>query len=158
MTRIPGTAVFPNPSIETTPLAMRANVEHNNVLHEHVIIFSWQSVNVPHVPESERISLDDLGYADDGITHVTAWIGFQDDPDIPRALRLACDSGLDCDLTGEGPTYFLSRITLRATDAPGMSGWRKRLFVAIAHNAASPVEYFCLPDDRTVTMGSTIPL
>jgi KUP system potassium uptake protein len=156
--RVPGTAVFPNPSIETTPLAMRANVEHNGVLHEHVVVFSWQSVKVPHVADAERISLDDLGYADDGIAHVTARIGFQDDPDIPRALRLACDSGLDCDLTGEGPSYFLSRITLRATDAPGMSGWRKRLFVAIAHNAASPVEYFCLPDERTVTMGSTIRL
>jgi KUP system potassium uptake protein len=65
--RVPGTAVFPNSTIETTPLALRANVEHNYVLHESVVIISAESVGVPHVAASERVSIDDLGYADDGI-------------------------------------------------------------------------------------------
>jgi KUP system potassium uptake protein len=156
--RVHGTAVFPNASIETTPLAMRANVEHNHVLHQSVVIISVRSVGVPHVPPSERVTIDDLGYRDDGIAHVSARFGFQDEPNIPEALRLARDKGLERDVDLVNPSYFLSRITIRPTDAPGMSRWRKKLFVGLARNAASPAEYFSLPIDRTVTMGSTIPL
>jgi KUP system potassium uptake protein len=156
--RVPGTAVFPNPSIETAPLALRANVEHNHVLHERVVIIWAQSVTVPHVPRRERVTVDDLGFSDDNITHVTARFGFQDRLDIPDALRLAQAKGLECDLDLERPSYFVSRVTLTAGDRPGMSGWRKKLFIALARNAASPVGYFGLPVERTVTMGSTIEL
>jgi KUP system potassium uptake protein len=156
--RVPGTAVFPNPSIETTPLAMRANVEHNHVLHESVVIVSAESVGVPHIPASERVSVDDLGYADDGIAHVTARFGFQDEPNLPETLRLAQAKGLECELDLANASYFLSRITIRATDAPGMRRWQKNLFTFLARNAASPADYFCLPADRTVTMGSAIEL
>jgi KUP system potassium uptake protein len=156
--RVPGVAVFPNPSIETTPLAMRANVEHNHVLHETVVIISAQSLGVPHLPRAERIRVDDLGYRDDGITHVTARFGFQDEPDLPDALRLALRHGLEGELDLARVSYFVSRIDITVTDAPGMSRWRKRLFVAMARNAASPLDYFRLPLDRTITMGSTIEL
>ena len=65
---MPGTAVFPHPTKETTPLALRANVEHNHVLHEHVVIVSGEPENVPHVAEADRRDrVDELGYADDGI-------------------------------------------------------------------------------------------
>jgi KUP system potassium uptake protein len=158
LVRVPGTAVFPSPSLNTTPLAMRATVEHINVLHSRAVIISAQSVNIPHVPRRERVTIDDLGYVDDNITHVTARFGFQDEPNIPDALRLAQAKGLECDLDLHGSTYFLSRINIKVTDAPGMSRWRKQLFVAVARNAASPVEYFGLPDERTITMGSQIPL
>jgi KUP system potassium uptake protein len=156
--RVPGTAVFPSPSKDTTPLALRANVEHNHVLHDRVVIISGQSVNVPHVPRRERVTIDDLGYTDDNITHVTARFGFQDEPNLPDALRLASAKGLECDIDPERASYFVSRITIRVTDAPGMSRWRKKLFVAVARNAASPVSYFALPDERTITMSSQIPL
>jgi KUP system potassium uptake protein len=155
--RVPGTAVFLNPTIETTPLAMRANVEHNHVLHEHVVILSVFTRPVPHVPVTERIAIDDLGYADDGIFHVSAYFGFQDDVDVPRALEVACGKGLDIrppDLARA--TYFISRVTIRRTDAPGMHPWRKKLFIAISRNAANPVEYFCLPIERTIVMGSHV--
>jgi KUP system potassium uptake protein len=152
--RVPGTAVFPNPTIQTTPLAMRANVEHNHVLHESVVIISAHSVRVPHVPEAERVTIDDLGYSDDGIAHVTARYGFQDPPDIPAALRVACEQGLECDL--QRTSYFLTQIVIRPTDAPGMNRWRKKVFVAISRMAASPVEYFRLPVDRTLIIGSQI--
>jgi KUP system potassium uptake protein len=154
--RVPGTAIFPNPSIETTPLAMRANVEHNHVLHESVVIVSAESLGVPHIPASERVSVDALGYADDGIAHVTARFGFQDDPNLPETLRLAHAKGLECDLDLANASYFLSRITIRATDAPGMRRWQKHVFTFLARNAASPADYFRLPADRTVTMGSAI--
>jgi KUP system potassium uptake protein len=154
--RVPGTAVYPNPSIETTPLAMRATVEHTHVLHESVVIISAEPVSVPHVPASEQVRIDDLGYGDDGIVHVTTRYGFQDDPNLPEALRRAVALGLECELDVDRASYFLSRITLAVTDAPGMPMWQKKLFVAIAHNAASPADYFGLPDDRTVVMGSRI--
>lgn len=156
--RVRGTAVFPHPSNETTPFALRANVEHNHVLHENVVIISAESENVPHVPPSERLRFDELGYRGDGIVHLSARFGFQDLPDLPQALQLACDTDpeLARELDLDGASYFLSRITIRATDAPGMSHWRKRLFLALARNAASPTEYFCLPDDRTVLMGTQV--
>jgi KUP system potassium uptake protein len=160
ITRVPGTAVFPHPTKETTPLALRANVEHNHVLHEHVVIVSALAQHVPHVPPEEQISVDDLGHRDDGIIHLTVRYGFQDEQDLPDALRRAASDptrpGTELDLDPDTASYFLSKVTLRLTDAPGMRMWRKRLFLAMAHNAASPAEYFGLPEPRTVVMGSQV--
>ncbi len=89
LTRVPGTAVFPHPTKETTPLALRANVQFNDILHEHVVLVSIRTESQPHVPPDERIEIDDLGYADDGIVHLELRFGFQDAPNIPGALRQA---------------------------------------------------------------------
>jgi KUP system potassium uptake protein len=156
--RPPRTAVFLNANRETTPLALRAMVEHSGVVPENVVIFSIEVLRVPHVPVDDRIVIDDLGYGDDGISHVTARFGFQDRQDVPATLRLAEEVGLESHIDCETPSYFLSQITINPTGKPGMAKWRKRLFVAIARNSASPVEYFHLPDERTVTMGSHIDL
>jgi KUP system potassium uptake protein len=157
MPRVPGTAVFPHPSKDTTPLALRANVEHNHVLHEHVVIVSAQAQNVPHVPVDEQLSIDDLGYADDGIFHLTVRYGFSDEPHLPDALRRAgARDQHEVDVDPDTASYFLSRATLRLGDAPGMRRWRKKLFIGLAHNAANPADYFCLPGDRTVVMGSHV--
>jgi KUP system potassium uptake protein len=158
VSRVPGTAVFLHPTKTTTPLAMRATVEHHHVLHEHVAIVSIRYENVPYVHDSSRFSVDDLGYADDGIVHVGVRFGFQETPDVPGALALLCGGGggreLQLDLAGA--SFFLSRISIQLGDGNEMNRLRKKLFVAIAHNAASPVEYFCLPDERTVVMGSHV--
>ena len=156
--RVPGTAVFLHPSLATTPLALRANFEHNHVLHTSIVILAVESVNVPHVSGGERVRIDPLGDPADGITHVTARIGFQDRPAVPQALRLARAQGLECDADIAHATYFLSHIEIRPTRGPGMALWRKKLFSTIARNAASPVEYFGLPPERTVQLGSEIPL
>jgi KUP system potassium uptake protein len=155
--RPPRTGVFLNANIETTPLALRANLEHNNTLHESVVIVSVQTERVPHVSEADRVSLDDLGYRDDGITHLTARYGFQDTIDIPRALRVAAKR-MESEADLDAVSYFISRITIVPTDAPGMARWRKKLFTAIARNAADPVPYFGLPAERTVVIGSHIEL
>jgi KUP system potassium uptake protein len=155
--RSPRTGIFLDANPDTTPLALRANVEHNCVLHESVVIVAVQTLNVPHVEEGERVTVDDLGYRDDGITHVTARFGFQDDLDVPRTLRLAAKR-LEREVDFEAVSYFLSRITIIPGDEPGMARWRKRLFIAIARNAASPVSYFHLPDDKTIVMASHIEL
>jgi KUP system potassium uptake protein len=154
--RAPGTAVFLNASRETTPLAMRANVEHNNTLHASVVVVTVETLRVPSVPQREQIDIDDLGYRDDGISLVVVRLGFQDDTNVPRILRLAAEHGLEGDCDVGTASYFVSRMTLVATDAPGMSRWRKKLFLAVARNSSNPVAYFGLPDDRTVAMGSHV--
>ncbi|TWP33354.1 potassium transporter Kup [Leekyejoonella antrihumi] len=154
--RVPGTAVFLHPNHETTPLALRENVSFNNVLHEKVLIVAMRSANVPHVPPTERIKVEDVGSPDDGIIHLTITYGFQDDQNLPRALRRAQLQGVDVD--PDEVYYFLSRITVHRSSKPGMGKLRKRLFVALAHNAATPIDYFSLPEDRTVAMGSQVPL
>src|SRR4051812_27750187 len=135
ISRSPRTGIFLDANPETTPLALRANVEHNCMLHESVVIVSVQTLNVPHVEEAERVTVDDLGYRDDGITHVTARFGFQDDLDVPATLRAAAER-LEREADFDNVSYFLSRITIIPTNAPGMAMWRKKLFMAIARNAA----------------------
>ena len=158
--RVPGTAVFPHPGKDSTPLAMRANVEHNHVLHQGVIVVSASAANVPHVPGNERVTVDNLGSADDGIQHVAVRYGFSDEPDLPAALQAAAAAGLFEPGTGDLATasYFLSRGTIARTRNPGMARWRKALFIGLAHNAADPSVYFGLPPERTVTMGGTVDL
>ncbi|HEX2708571.1 MAG TPA: potassium transporter Kup [Solirubrobacterales bacterium] len=154
--RVSGTAVFLNRNKSTTPLAMRANVEHNQILHRHVVILSIETLPVPHVAPTDRVEIDELGYMDDGIAHVGARFGYMDEPNVPSVLRLASQSGLECPLEVDEASYFLSTIELRIGDAPGMTRWRKRLFVATSRITADAAEYFGLPRDRTVIMGSQI--
>ena len=77
---------------------------------------------------------------------------------MPALFQLACTIGLEGDAREEDAVYFLSQVTIRLTDEPGLAGWRKRLYVAMARNAASPADFFHLPADRTVTIGSTVDL
>ncbi|MCW2993310.1 MAG: potassium transporter [Conexibacter sp.] len=155
--RAPGTAVFLNANRETTPLALRANFEHNRTLHENVVIVSVVIERVPHVREVERVQADELGYKDDGIVHLTTHHGFQDDVDIPRTLRRA-SKHMEGDIDVAHASFFISRMTIVLTHEPGMAMWRKKLFVAMSRNVANPVAYFGLPDDRTVVMGSHVEL
>jgi KUP system potassium uptake protein len=152
--RVQGTAVFLNRSKTTTPLAMRANVEHNHILHEHVVIFTLETLPVPHVPSDQRVTVDDLGFADDGISHVTAHFGYKDASNVPAVLPLAVAAGLECPLEVEQASYFLSTIDLYVGNGPGMAPWRKRLFVATSRITADAADYFGLPRERTVIMGS----
>ncbi len=156
--RVPGTGVFLSSKVDTTPLALRANLEHNHTMHECVVIVSIETLRVPHVDRGERLVADDLGFRDDGISHVTARLGFQDETKVPDLLRQAASEGLESEIDVEGASYFLSQITIVPTEAPGMRPWRKKLFVAISRNSASPADYFGLPGDRTVTIGAQIEL
>ncbi|MDE3070152.1 MAG: KUP/HAK/KT family potassium transporter, partial [Acidobacteriota bacterium] len=167
---VPGVAVFLSPNLTTTPLALRANVEHNHVLHDEVLIVSVRMERVPHIHDSERVvpaekildsaaTGDPLGRSAEKISALTLRFGFRDRTDVPGALRLAAERGL---IRGgpelEGATYFLSQITIVPDREPGLASWRKKLFVAMARNAASPVEYFRLPDNQTVTTSGRIPV
>ena len=157
--RVPGTAVFLNSNSKTTPLALRANVEHNHVLHERVIIVSTQTERIPHVSDDDRLTADHLGRPGDGITGLTVRFGFQDEPNIPATLRLAVQEGLlEGEIDVDSASYFLTQITIVPAGDASMSRWRKKLFLTMARNAANPAGYFRLPDNRTVTMGERVDL
>jgi KUP system potassium uptake protein len=154
--RIPGTAVFLTSNPDAAPLAMRANVEHSHALKESVVVASISTEPVPHVPEKDRLEVDDLGFADDGITHLAIRFGFADEPDVPEALRLAEASGAECVVDVDSATYFISRISIVETGAPGMRRWRKKLFLWTAGLATDPSDYFGLPHEQTVVFGSHV--
>jgi KUP system potassium uptake protein len=154
--RVPGTAVFLNRGKQSAPLAMRANVKHNHVRHEHVVIVSIEVEPVPRVPADRRLVVDALGHPDDGITHVTVQFGYMDTPEVLSALKTLDPAATEGRLQIEEASYFVSKIELQRGDAPTMASWRKRLFIATSYITADAVDQFGLPRDRTVVMGSHI--
>ncbi len=156
LVRIPGTAIYLNRGRETAPLAMRAIVQHNHVLAEHVIILTVETENVPRLPDSERVTHDDLGYARDGIVHVAARFGYMERPNVPRALALLSPEETEGPVDLENASYFLSKLDLCLGDGRTMAPWRKRLFIATSHITADAAGHFGLPLGRTVIVGSRI--
>ena len=152
---VPGTAIYLTSSTDTTPLALRINVERNHIRHKQIVIFRVEVLDVPHISDDRRCAIDNLGDPNDRVVLVNARFGYRDRPDIPAALRLAAEQTRELQNLDDA-TYFLSRITIYPTELGGMAMWRKRLFSALARNASSPTEYFQLPDDQVVALGSQI--
>jgi len=149
--RVPGTAIFLSSSADGVPPSLLHNVKHNKVLHARVIILTVVTEDVPHLAPEDRIEVVDSG---EGFYRVRLRHGFMEDVDIPAAL-----GGFD---GAGGPigrldtSYFLSRQTLIASSRPGMAIWRERLFAWMVQNAESPMEFFKLPSNRVVELGSQV--
>ncbi len=159
LVRTPGVAVFLCRDKDTTPLALRADVEYTQTLPEKVVIVSVETISIPHVETFDRCAVEVLGRGLFKIVHLTARFGYHDDLNIPEALAEARKQGLlERNLDLEHASYFVSRITITPSDSPGMPRWRKNLFIAMARNASSAIEHFGLPTDRTVILGSQVPL
>ncbi len=159
LVRVPGVAVFLNPSKDTTPLALRAEVEHTHTLHQKVVIVSLDTVGIPHVDSHECFRVEQLGHGLYKVFHVNARVGYQDKVNVPALLARARKRGLlERNLDLEHASYFVSRITITDSGTPGLARWRKALFIMMARNAASPIDHFGLPSDRTVMMGSQVAL
>lgn len=141
---------------ETAPLALRANVEHNRVIHEHVVIMSIETMPVPRVADADRIVIDPLGYAGDGVIHVEAKFGYMETPNVPNALRLLDPKRTEGRIDLDTASYFLSKLELLKGAAPTMAAWRKRLFIATSYITADAAEYFSLPLEWTVIMGARV--
>jgi KUP system potassium uptake protein len=157
--RVPGVAVYLTRDIDTTPLALRAEIEHTHAQHEKVVIVSVDMVSIPHVDSAGRFMAEVRGRGLFKVFHITTRVGYHDRLDIPDALVLARKEGLlDRNLDLEHASYFVSRITILPTSAPALARWRKKLFIAMARNAPSPIDHFGLPAQRTVLMGSQVPL
>ena len=146
--RVPGTAVFMTAQPRGTPPALAHNLRYNKVLHEQVVTLMVTTQPVPHVPPDHQVSVRPLGQ---GVYEVTVRYGFMEDPNVPEALALAGQQGLELD---QGDvTYFLGRETLIVTASPGMAMWRERLFVLMARNAVRATTFFRLPPERVVELG-----
>ncbi|HEY6672275.1 MAG TPA: KUP/HAK/KT family potassium transporter [Solirubrobacterales bacterium] len=154
--RVPGTGVFLNRGKETAPLAMRACVDHLHSLPENAVILSLETLPVPRIRERDRLKIDDLGYRDDRLTFVRAKHGYAEEYDVPKLVRQIAKAGVECPVDARVASFYLSRVQLRATDRPGMSRWRKRLFLITAGITAEPADYFRLPRERTISLGSQI--
>lgn len=144
-------AVYPVADPSTVPQALLHNLKHNQVLHERNIILTVIFADVPWVHESERVQVDDLG---NSFWRVTLRFGFMDAPDVPQALKLCEGFGLTIPLFQT--SYFLSRETIVATPGSGMALWREHLFAAMSRNASGVVEFFRLPDNAVVELGTRV--
>jgi KUP system potassium uptake protein len=156
VTMVEGTAIFLNRGMETAPLALRANVEHNHVRHQHVVIADVRTQTVPRIALEERIKVNALGHTHDGIMHVTLRFGYDETPDVPAALALLTADQTEGQIDLDNATYFLSKIELVAGERGGMPTWRKRLFLATSHITADAADHFLLPRDRTILLGSRL--
>ncbi len=159
LVRTPGVAVFLCRDKDTTPLALRANVEHTHTLPEKVVIVRADTVSIPHVETFDRCAAEVLGHGRFKVVHLTARFGYHDTLSIPDVLVQARKQGmLERNLDIEHASYFVSRITITPTDDPEMPTWRRNLFITMARNASSAIDHFGLPGDRTVIMGSQVAL
>ncbi|MGB9700535.1 MAG: potassium transporter Kup [Thermodesulfobacteriota bacterium] len=149
--RVPGIAVFMTHAPERTPPVLLHHLKHNKVLHEKVILLSVISVDVPKVPIAERVKVEDLG---EGFFRVVAYNGFMQKPDVPEILNLAAKTGLP--FNEAETTYFLGRVRVLTTGKSKMSKWRKVLFAFMAKNAATPADYFGLPANKVIELGTQI--
>ena len=150
--RVRGTAVFLSSSAEWIPSALLHNLKHNQVLHERVLILTVKVEDVPHTAPERRFEVEDAG---DGFYRVTLHYGFMDEVDVPRDLQAArsCGAGFDMMST----SFFLGRQKLiAAKDEPGMALWRERLFAWMMRMSESPMEFFRLPTNRVVELGSQL--
>jgi KUP system potassium uptake protein len=149
--RVTGTAIYMTGSVDTVPHAMLHNLKHNKVMHERNILLTVITSDVPTWPDAERLEIRDLG---SGFWRVIVRFGFMDIADVPNALKLGADRGLPVDLFDT--SFFLSREAIRPSIRPGMPLWREALFAWMSRNATSAMDFFHLPPDRVVEVGTTV--
>ena len=149
--RVPGTAVFMTSTPEGVPHALLHNLKHNKILHERVILLTVKIADEPFVREQDCIQHDDLGQ---GFHRMIIRYGFMQDPDVPAALARVHDCGADFRMMDT--SFFLARQTLLPAAKPGMMLWREKLFAWMLRNAESAMEFFKLPTNRVVELGSQV--
>lgn len=151
-TRVPGLAVFMHGDSAVAPPALMHNLKHNKVLHEQVLLLSVRVKDIPHVPREERITIENLAA---GVKRAEVRYGFAQDPHIPAALAQADAKG-EIEFKPMETTYFLGRERLITRTKPPMRRWRARLFAALSRNAAGATDFFQLPPNRVVELGTQL--
>ncbi|HXT04711.1 MAG TPA: potassium transporter Kup [Casimicrobiaceae bacterium] len=152
-TRVPGTAVFLTSTRNRVPHALLHNLKHNKVLHERVVFLTVVTEDIPYVPGEERYEIEALGC---NFFRMIANYGFKDDPDVPELLEDCGRRGFAFDMMET--SFFVSRETLIATVTPGMALWREKLFVSMSKNATKASEFFQVPTNRVVELGTQVEL
>ena len=136
---------------EGTPVVLLHHLKHNKVLHEKVILLSVVSRQVPEVPSAERITLEPLAH---GLYRVKAAYGFMETPNVEDIRARLGEAGIKTKRMDT--TYYLGREQIIAVDSRGMSRWRKQVFAVMARNSRSATQYFGIPPNRVVELGTQI--
>ena len=150
-TRVSGTAVFMTSSANGVPHALLHNLKHNKVLHERVILLTCKIEDVPYVPAEKRVTTTDYSA---GFYRVVIRYGFMEEVNVPAELADLTACGPQCRMMDT--SFFLARQTLLASARPGMAIWREKLFAWMLRNAESAMEFFKLPTNRVVELGSQV--
>ncbi len=150
-TRVPGTAVFMTSTPEGVPHALLHNLKHNKVLHDRVILLTVKIKDVPYVSDENRMMIEDLGK---GFHRMILAYGFMQEADVPAALKSVNACGAEFKMMET--SFFLARQTLLPSARPGMMIWREKLFAWMLRNAESAMEFFRLPTNRVVELGSQV--
>ncbi len=151
MPRVSGTAVFLTPASEGTPSAMLHNLKHNHVLHERNILLTVVVEDKPYVTRGNRFLIKDLGR---NFYRVKLFYGFMQTPDIPFALELCSSQALPFDMMTT--SFFISRALIVPSPNPGMMDWREHLYIALSKNAMNAADFFKIPTNRVVELGTQI--
>ncbi len=149
--RVPGTAVFMTSSASGVPHALLHNLKHNKVLHERVFLLTVRIEDVPYVTQGGRSEIMDYG---SGFYRVLIRYGFMEEVNVPAELAKLKGCGPACKMMDT--SFFLARQTLIASARPGMALWREKLFAWMLRNAESAMEFFKLPTNRVVELGSQV--
>ena len=151
--RVDGTAIFMTSTLDRVPHALLHNLKHNKVLHQRVVFLTVLMRDTPFVEESERFEIRTLGC---DFYQFIAWYGFKEDPDVPALLEESGRRGFGFEMMET--SFFVSRETLIPTARPGMAVWRERLFASMSKNAVKASEFFQIPTNRVVELGTQIEL
>jgi KUP system potassium uptake protein len=150
--RVPGTAVFLTSDLEAAPQAMMHNLKHNKVLHETNVLVRVAFAETPRVPKEDRLSVERTAT---DMWRMTVTYGYMDRPNVPAALARARDlHGLPYDIMST--SFFLGRRSLRRDPKSEMPVWQDKLFLALAHDASAATDFFHIPTDRVVELGTQI--
>ncbi len=152
-TRVPGTAIFLTGTQDRVPHALLHNLKHNKVLHDRIVFLTVVTRDIPYVGDDERYDIRPLGCE---FFKMIANYGFKEDPDIPALLEDCGRRGFAFDMMET--SFFVSRETLIPTVAPGMALWREKLFVSMSKNATKASEFFQIPTNRVVELGTQVEL
>ena len=149
--RVPGTAVFLTSDPKSAPTALMHSLKHYKVLHEQNVILSVETTHTPRVDSHERVRIEPVGSS---FLRVLLRFGYMESPNVPRALVIARKLGWQFDIMST--SFFLSRRALRPAPRSGMPGWQDRLFIRLARSANDATDYFKIPTDRVVEVGTQV--
>ncbi|MES2077183.1 MAG: potassium transporter Kup [Pseudomonadota bacterium] len=150
-TRVPGTAIFLRGESDGVPHALLHNLSHNKVLHERVVFFTVHILEEPYVAEKEQVRITELGH---NCYQLNVHYGFKDEPDIPKVLALCAQHDLPFEMMET--SFFIARQTVISTPGAGMAPWREHLFVAMSRNARGAADYYQIPTNRVIELGTQV--
>jgi KUP system potassium uptake protein len=149
--RVGGTAVFLTPASDGAPSALLHNLKHNHVLHERNILLTVVVEDKPYVTKGNRLLIKDMGK---NFYRVKFFYGFMETPDIPATLELCATQGLSFDMMST--SFFISRALIVPSPNPGMMEWRERLFISLSKNSMNAADFYKIPTNRVIEMGTQI--